>query len=219
LRYYVYKTTCIPTGKYYYGVHSERRESDGYIGCGVCSDGTAAALKKKGVKSAFISSVVKYGYKNFAKDILFFFDNAKDAYDKEAEIVNHEKVNDKNCLNTRLGGIGGIVPSTMTKTVLIDCLNNCKVSFPSRAECQHKLGISNASKNTRMLKNRYVKDSSSEPVKLIDQDGNIFDFLDIYSCRFILDINIDKVRMMIRGERMSTSSVINGVKTKYYICN
>lgn len=219
MRYYVYKTTCIPTGKYYYGVHSERRESDGYIGCGVCSDGTAISLNKKGIKSAFISSVVKYGYKNFVKDILFFFDTPEEAYAKEAEIVNQEMVDNENCLNIRLGGVGGVVPSTMTKTVLIDCLNNCKITFSSRAECQHKLGISNASKNTRMLKNRYVKDSCSEPVKLIDQDGNVFDFLDIYSCRFILGINIDKVRMMIRGERMSTSFVVNGVKTKYYICN
>lgn len=42
MRHYIYKTTCIPSGKYYYGVHSERRISDGYIGCGVFSNGTAA---------------------------------------------------------------------------------------------------------------------------------------------------------------------------------
>jgi hypothetical protein len=47
MRHFVYKTTCTPTGKYYIGVHSERRASDGYIGCGICSDGSAKSLKRK----------------------------------------------------------------------------------------------------------------------------------------------------------------------------
>lgn len=218
MRYYLYKTTCIPTGKYYYGVHSERRPSDGYIGCGVCSDGTALSLKNKGVKSAFINSVVKYGYKSFTKEILFFFDNVEDAYSKEAEIVDYNQVNNKNCLNTRVGGIGGVVPSNMTKTVLIDCLNNCELVFQSRAECQHELNISNASKNKRMSNYRYVKKEYSEPISIVDENGNKFHFLDIYSCKLVLGLSVDKVRMMVRGERKSTSSIRNHVKTKYYIC-
>jgi hypothetical protein len=32
MRHYLYKTTCLVNGKYYYGVHSERRKGDGYIG-------------------------------------------------------------------------------------------------------------------------------------------------------------------------------------------
>ena len=102
MRYFIYKTTCVPTGKYYIGVHSERRKSDGYIGCGVCSDGTAIALKSKGVKSAFIDSVIKYGYKNFKREVLIEFDSSEDAYDYEANLVDSKLVNDPNCLNIKL---------------------------------------------------------------------------------------------------------------------
>ena len=217
MRYYLYKTTCIPTGKYYYGVHSERRKSDGYIGCGVCSNGTAKRLKRKGVKSAFIDSVIKYGYHNFYKEILMFFDSAKEAYEREAEIVDIKKVKDKNCLNLKLGGFGGAVPSTMTETTLIDSFNNSVIHFESRSECQHALGVSNVSKSKVILR-RYVKKEYSTPVNLISENGYKYFFLDILSCKNILGLNVDKVRMMIRGERKSTSSVVNGVKTKYYIC-
>lgn len=217
MRYYIYKTTCIPSGKYYYGVHSERRKSDGYIGCGVCSNGTAKRLKAKGVKSAFIDSVVKYGYHNFKKEIIMFFDNAEDAYKKEAEIVDIKKVKDKKCLNMRLGGIGGKVPSTMTETILIDSFNNNVLIYESRADCQHDLGVSNVSKSKVVL-SRYVKKEYSTPVSLISENGNKYFFLDILSCKNILGLSVDKVRMMIRGDRKSTSCVIDGVKTKYYIC-
>ena len=70
MRSFVYKTTCVINNKYYIGVHSESRISDGYIGCGICSDGTAKILKRKGVKSAFIDSVIKYGYKNFKREMV-----------------------------------------------------------------------------------------------------------------------------------------------------
>ena len=92
MRHYVYKTTCIPTSRYYYGVHSERRKSDGYIGCGVCSDGTAINLQKKGVKSVLIDSVIKYGYKNLRKEILIETDSIDDAYEIEYLIVDKKQV-------------------------------------------------------------------------------------------------------------------------------
>lgn len=217
MRYYIYKTTCLPSGKYYYGVHSERRQSDGYIGCGICSDGTAIALKKKGVKSAFLDSVIKYGYHNFKKEILMFFDNIDDAYKKEAEIVNKDCLKDKMCLNIKIGGFGGAVPSTMTRTVLIDSFNNKVIEFESRADCQHALNISNASKSKVILR-RYVKKEHSNPVKLISEFGDVYDFKDILSCKNILGLSVDKVRMMIRGDRKSTSCLKNGIKIKYYIC-
>ena len=217
MRYYVYKTTCIPTGKYYYGVHSERRKSDGYIGCGICSDGTAISLKKKGVKSAFLDAVIKYGYKSFNKEIVKLFDSPESAYQAEKEIVNEDLLSDKRCLNIRLGGTGGVIPSTMTKTVLIDCFNNKKIEYKSRAECQHDIGISNASKSKRFCNSRYVKEEFSQPISIVDENGNRFYFLDLYCCKHILNLNVDKIRMMMRGERKSTSAIVNNKKTKYFI--
>jgi hypothetical protein len=213
--YYVYKTTCLPTGKYYYGVHSERRSSDGYIGCGVVSQGTALALKKKNVKSAFIDSVVKYGYKSFQKEIIAYFETAEEAYEVEELIVDEEEVKNKMCLNTRLGGVGGAIESTKKRTVIIDCHTNTKIEFSSKAECEFFIGIKNMSNKSRMSKNRYVREEKAEPVKLVDEKGNAFDFMDIYSCRFILGLSVDKVRMVMRGERNSVGTTSDRKNNRY----
>lgn len=215
MRYYIYKTTCLPTGKYYYGVHSERRKSDGYIGCGVVSQGTAEALKRKNVKSAFIDSVIKYGYKSFKKEILQYFHSAEDAYEVEELIVDELEVKNKMCLNTRLGGVGGAVQSTKKKTVIIDCIKNERIEFESKADCESYIGVQNMSGKSRMCKCRYVRDEHAEPISLIDQFGNRYDFLDIYSCKYILGIKVDKARMVKRGERKSVGITRNKQSVRY----
>lgn len=90
--YIVYKTTNILNNKYYIGVHSqEGKDFDGYLGSG-------NVLKQ---------SISKYGKENFLRETLYSFDNEKDAYSKEKELVTLDLVSDPNCYNLKIGGLGG----------------------------------------------------------------------------------------------------------------
>ena len=46
----------------------------------------------------------KYGKENFNKEIIKFFDSAKDAYEYESKIVNDSLIEDVNCYNLVRGG-------------------------------------------------------------------------------------------------------------------
>ena len=85
---YFYKITNKLNGFYYYGVHSTDNLNDGYMGSG-------HRLRK---------AYKKYGIENFSKEILRFFDNAKDAYEYEADVVTEELVLKEECYNQKLGG-------------------------------------------------------------------------------------------------------------------
>lgn len=89
--FYLYKITNLVNNKYYYGVHSTDDIDDGYMGSG--------SLIKKAIK--------KYGKENFKKEILEYFDNKDQMYQREAEVINESMIADKNCYNFKLGGEGG----------------------------------------------------------------------------------------------------------------
>lgn len=92
---YIYKTTCLITGKYYIGMHRTYRKNDGYIGSGL--------LLKRSIK--------KYGLENHIFEILEYCDTIESLCKREEEIINEELLQDKLCMNLKLGGIGG---ATMT---------------------------------------------------------------------------------------------------------
>lgn len=209
MTHYLYKTTCLANGKYYYGVHSERRWSDGYIGCGVCSNGTAINLKNKGVKSYFIDSVIKYGYRSFKKEILAYFDNIEEAYEVEELIVDSEEVNNPNCMNIRIGGRGGAAPSICKKVCLVDTETGEELNFDSQAECAAFLGIQNISKAKRMINNRYVKKQYIEPVSFKNINNEKIDFVDIYKASRKTGIKISRLREVFSGERNSSGGHFN----------
>jgi hypothetical protein len=54
------------------------------------------------------NSIAKYGRKNHEREILEFFDDKKDAFVKENEIVNEEMLKDSQCMNLKRGGEGGL---------------------------------------------------------------------------------------------------------------
>lgn len=88
--YFIYKTTNIENGKYYYGAHSTNNLNDGYLGSGI-------ALKK---------AIEKYGKEKFCREIVEFCDTKDEMYLKEEIIVKiHYKKEE--CYNMNVGGKGG----------------------------------------------------------------------------------------------------------------
>jgi len=203
MRYFVYKTTCLPTGKYYIGVHSERRQSDGYIGCGICSDGTAVNLKNKKIKSAFIDSVIKYGYKSFKREIIKEFPSVNEAYKFEKELVTKDVVNDSKCLNIRLGGIGGLSDNVCKKIDILDCKTGEIISFDSQAACAHFLGVHNISGHKYLAKRAYVLHGFNEPISIKRPLEDPIHFHDIYEAVKFTGVRIHSLRRLLAKERKS----------------
>ena len=173
------------------------------------ADGTAINLQKKGVKSVLIDSVIKYGYKNFRKEILIETDSIDDAYEIESLIVDKEQVGNPDCMNTRLGGVGGKVLSTCNPVTIIDCADGSEKTFESQADCAHFLGLKNISGKKRMCGGRYVKKEFSEPVSLKTIDGENYEFKDIYQCVYELGLEkLDKLKQVLSGEEEFNSRFI-----------
>lgn len=109
MKYIVYKTTCLVNSKIYIGYHqtSNPEVFDGYLGCGLYKSHSEYI---KHPKTAFHHAVVKYGVDNFKREILYVFDNSKDALAQEAELVTAEFVRSPNNYNSSLGGEQPINP-------------------------------------------------------------------------------------------------------------
>ena len=90
--HYIYKTECIPTGKYYIGMHSSSIDPaiDLYLGSGI-------HLRR---------SIKKWGLDSHKREILEFCKDRDSLKKRESEIVNEMVVKDPLCMNLRLGGGG-----------------------------------------------------------------------------------------------------------------
>ena len=89
--HYVYKTTCVVTGRYYVGMHSTDNLDDGYMGSG----------------KLLRYSRRKYGDENHKCEILELCPSRKVLRDREKEIVNETLLSDPLNINLKYGGEGG----------------------------------------------------------------------------------------------------------------
>lgn len=95
----LYKTTCVPTGKWYIGIHSTDYLYDDYLGSG----------------RYLTNSVKKYGKENHTREILEVFENRKLMIAREAEVVDGKLLLDPMCMNLMKGGTGREVHSNILK--------------------------------------------------------------------------------------------------------
>ena len=86
--HFIYKTTNILNGKYYYGLHSTSNLDDGYLGSG-------RRLKY---------SLNKYGKENHKREIIEYCDTRKQVLTRENEIVNLNEIAKEDCMNLIVGG-------------------------------------------------------------------------------------------------------------------
>lgn len=89
--HYIYKTTCLVTGKFYVGMHSTDNLDDGYLGSG----------KILGY------SIAKHGRENHKRDIIEMCPSREALKLREKEIVNEEMLDDPLNINLKYGGEGG----------------------------------------------------------------------------------------------------------------
>jgi len=86
--YIVYKTTCSLNGMYYIGVHKTKKLEDGYVGSG-----------------KYLSRAIKkHGKEHFKREILYLFDNERDMFAKEVDLVTEDVVKNSESYNCKLGG-------------------------------------------------------------------------------------------------------------------
>jgi len=96
---YLYKTTNILTGRYYYGMHSTDNLDDGYLGSG----------------KRLRYSVNKYGEENHQIEIIEYCQDRNSLMNKEKELVTLNEIAKKDCMNLMVGGKGGFVSLEATK--------------------------------------------------------------------------------------------------------
>lgn len=89
--YTIYKVTNLINNKIYIGKHQTNNLNDSYMGSG----------KRLG------NAKLKYGIKNFKKEILFIFETEQEMNDKEKELVTEEFCLREDTYNICQGGYGG----------------------------------------------------------------------------------------------------------------
>lgn len=111
MKYIVYKTINLNSkingiNRIYIGVHKTENPEifDGYIGCGVNIYKASSYMYPK---TAFQYAVKKYGVNSFKRSILFIYDTAQEAFDKEREIVDNYFIQQSFTYNMACGGSGG----------------------------------------------------------------------------------------------------------------
>jgi hypothetical protein len=91
MKHFIYRTTCLVTGKFYIGMHSGD-EGDAYLGSG----------------HVLRASIRKHGRANHVREILEFCPDRETLSRREAAVVTEQLIADELCMNLVPGGIGGI---------------------------------------------------------------------------------------------------------------
>ncbi len=137
-KYIVYKTTNLVNGKIYIGVHKTLTpyEFDGYLGNGIYINSKSRCNKNY----VFHRAILKYGFENFKRETIKIFDNEKDAYTLEKELVNEDFVNSENTYNMVLGGCGGDRNVMAKKCYKYDLDGNYICEYDSQYEAARDIG-------------------------------------------------------------------------------
>ena len=160
--HYFYRIDNIKNGKFYYGIHSQRKDSgktpenDGYMG-----SGTILGRAKK-----------KDGIENFKKTIIKTFSTRDEARLEEMKVVDEDLINNDNCYNISLGG--GSVSVTTSGLVSVNYKDEsirCDRFFliPKEEYYENKNIYITANSGKSLYKNR----NNYDDTKLLDNNDTL----------------------------------------------
>lgn len=133
--YYVYKTTCVITGRFYVGQHRTTDLDDGYLGSGV----------------RLLKSVKKHGHDAHHREILEFCKDDESLNLCEAKFVNIDVMNHPLCLNLKTGGdlfkhsedtrsrIAKKNRDRMKDPIMLDKIRKSKIGVPMSESAKQKM--------------------------------------------------------------------------------
>ncbi len=91
--FYIYKTTCTITGRWYIGMHATANINDDYLGSG----------------KRLRYSIRKYGKENHVREILEYLPSKEKMIEREKEMITANILCDDQCMNLMSGGTGGFI--------------------------------------------------------------------------------------------------------------
>lgn len=212
MEYIVYKTTCLINNKIYIGVHrtENSKEFDGYLGRGLYKNHNKYINNPI---APFHYAVKKYGVDNFVREVLFTYDNAEDAFNKEAELVNEDFIKRDDVYNVCLGGKGR--PRSSRQVYQFDFEGNLLRSYESALEASKIVEVSISNINeaisfkrtsaeslwaiTNVIDVSEYKITRHNKYYIYDQDGNYITYFDhSKDCIAYLDTNSGNLQRAIK---------------------
>lgn len=121
----IYKTTCLVTGKFYYGMHTTENLNDGYQGSG----------------KILLNSIKKHGKANHLTEIIENLNSPAILKAREREIVNDELLSNPLCMNLKRGGEGGGGPWSEESKAKMSASSRGLKKPPRTEEHKAKLGM------------------------------------------------------------------------------
>lgn len=144
--HYIYKTTCSITNKFYIGMHSTDSLEDGYVGSG----------------KLLWYSIHKHGKENHNTEILEFLSSREELKSREEHLVNEELLDQKLCMNLKLGGEGGFPKHT---DAIKDKISKSKIGKKRTEDTINKIRItanSNVSLGIGKVRKRFLKSEEAK---------------------------------------------------------
>ena len=142
MKYIVYKTTNKINNYIYIGVHKTANPDifDLYLANGIYINKPETYEK---AKTKMQQAVKEYGVKNFFRETLAVFDNAEDASNLEAELVNEDFLARSDVYNMVLGGYSDNLSGI--KVFQYDSNGNFINEYPNYETAAHELGVQGSS--------------------------------------------------------------------------
>lgn len=203
----------------YIGVHKTENPNifDGYIGDGV---NIRQFCSFKYPKTPFQYAVKKYGVDSFERTVLYVFDTAQEAYQKELEIVDSNFINLSHTYNMYNNhkkilyqfDLNGKLIKKWTDEDYSKFYGYPRIKFNNASKNKYAFLNSYWSSHSVIDVNRYSNKYVFNSVYLYNQDGKLLmEFDNKNECSEYLKISIKEIQEAIKNQTL--------IYNKYYISN